>query len=221
MVELRVALEAVRNRGTQWDTVADIRAWLDASAPPPRPPPAPSHQPPAAPAVAAAPAAAAAAAAAVADAEAAAAAAKGEVEERAFASAFSWDAAKRGAEADLVRAGARDEAGAEALVRAGAARDEAGAEADEAQQGDRGAEGGRELRVMERMAANLRDELEHKYTWFRLVRAAPDAAAAACSQVTGRGALGLALHCTWGAGVTREGLGGGWGCRRSRRPSTS
>ena len=104
---------------------------------------------------------------------------------------------------------------------AGAARDEAGAEADEAQQGDRGAEGGRELRVMERMAANLRDELEHKYTWFRLVRAAPDAAAAACSQVTGRGALGLALHCTWGAGVTREGLGGGWGCRRSRRPSTS
>ena len=207
MVELRVALEAVRNRGTQWDTVADIRAWLDASAPPPLPLPDPSHQPPAAPAVAAAPAAAAAAAAAVADAEAAAAAAKGEVEERAFASAFSWDVAKRGAEADLVRAGA--------------ARDEAGAEADEAQQGDRGADGGRELRVMERMAANLRDELEHKYTWFRLVRAAPDAAAAACSQVTGRGAPALALHCTWGAGVTREGLGGGWGCRRSRRPSTS
>ena len=55
------------------------------------------------------------------------------------------------------------------------------------------------------MPAKLRHELEHKYTLFRLVRAAPDAAAAACSQVTGRGALGLALHCRWGAEGNWEG----------------
>lgn len=170
MVELRVALEAVRNGATRWDTVAAIRAWLDAGAPPP------AQHPPAGPAAPAAPAAADAA-----DAEAAAGAARGEAEERVFAREFSWDAAKRGAAAD-----------------------QALAEADEAHQGG---EGGRELRVMERVAAKLRDELEHKYAWFRLVRAAPDAAAAACSQVTGRGALGLAVHCPWGA----EGnWGGAW-----------
>ena len=174
MVELRVALEAVRNGATRWDTVAAIRAWLDAGAPPP------AQHPPAGPAAPAAPAAADAA-----DAEAAAGAARGEAEERVFAREFSWDAAKRGAAADQARA-----------------------EADEAHQGGAcGAEGGRELRVMERVAAKLRDELEHKYAWFRLVRAAPDAAAAACSQVTGRGALGLAVHCPWGA----EGnWGGAW-----------
>jgi hypothetical protein len=174
MVELRVALEAVRNGATRWDTVAAIRAWLDAGAPPP------AQHPPAGPAAPAAPAAADAA-----DAEAAAGAARGEAEERVFAREFSWDAAKRGAAADQARA-----------------------EADEADEGGAGgAEGGRELRVMERVAAKLRDELEHKYAWFRLVRAAPDAAAAACSQVTGRGALGLAVHCPWGA----EGnWGGAW-----------
>jgi hypothetical protein len=91
--------------------------------------------------------------------------------------------------------------------------------------------------VQQPQQRNLRDKLEHKYRlrWLLLVRAAlplplarrdaaacsPDAAAAACSQVTGRGALWLALHCRWGAGVTGEGLGGGWWCRRSRRPSTS
>ena len=47
MVELRVALEAVRNGATRWDTVAAIRAWLDAGAPPP------AQHPPAAPAAAA------------------------------------------------------------------------------------------------------------------------------------------------------------------------
>ena len=174
MVELRVALEAVRNGATRWDTVAAIRAWLDAGAPPP------AQHPPAGPAAPAAPAAADAA-----DAEAAAGAARGEAGERVFAREFSWDAAKRGAAADQARA-----------------------EADEADEGGAGgAEGGRELRVMERVAAKLRDELEHKYAWFRLVRAAPDAAAAACSQVTGRGALGLAVHCPWGA----EGnWGGAW-----------
>ena len=126
-----------------------------------------------------------AAPAAGADAEAAAAAARGEAEERVFAREFSWDAAKRGAAADQARA-----------------------EADEARQGGpRRAEAGRELRVMERVAGKLRHELEHKHAWFRLVRAAPDAAAAACSQVTGRGALGPAVHCTWGA----EGnWGGAW-----------
>jgi hypothetical protein len=170
MVELRVALEAVRNGATRWDTVAAIRAWLDAGAPPP------AQHPPAGPAAPAAPAAADAA-----DAEAAAGAARGEAGERVFAREFSWDAAKRGAAAD-----------------------QALAEADEAHQGG---EGGRELRVMERVAAKLRHELEHTYAWFRLVRAAPDAAAAACSQVTGRGALGLAVHCPWGA----EGnWGGAW-----------
>ena len=170
MVELRVALEAVRNGATRWDTVAAIRAWLDAGAPPP------AQHPPAGPAAPAAPAAADAA-----DAEAAAGAARGEAGERVFAREFSWDAAKRGAAAD-----------------------QALAEADEAHQGG---EGGRELRVMERVAAKLRYELEHKYKWFLLVRAAPDAAAAACSQVTGRGALGLAVHCPWGA----EGnWGGAW-----------
>jgi hypothetical protein len=171
MVELREALEAVRTRrgATQWETTADIRAWLDASAPPP--PPLPAQQPPAA------AAAAAAAAADAADADAAAAAASGEAGERAFASAFSWDAAKRGAEAD------------------------------EGQEGGGGAQGGRELRVMARVAAKLRAELEQAFKWFPLVRAAPDAAAAACSQVTGRGALGLALHRRWGA----EGnWGGAW-----------
>ena len=157
MVELRAALDAVRTRrgATQWETTADIRAWLDASAPPPSP--LPAQQPPAA---------AAAAAAAAADADAAAAAASGEAGERAFASAFSWDAAKRGAEAD------------------------------EGQEGGGGAhwQGGRELRVMERVAAKLRAELELAFKWFPLVRAAPDAAAAACSQVTGSGALGPAVH---------------------------
>ena len=170
MVELRAALDAVRTRrgATQWETTADIRAWLDASAPPPSP--LPAHQPPAA---------AAAAAAAAADADAAAAAASGEAGERAFASAFSWDAAKRGAEAD------------------------------EGQEGGGGAhwQGGGELRVMERVAAKLRAELELAFKWFPLVRAAPDAAAAACSQVTGSGALGPAVHCIWGA----EGnWGGAW-----------
>ena len=168
MVELRVALEAVKGAATPWDTVAALRAWLHASDPLP-PPPLPAQQPPAP-----------AAPAAGADAEAAAAAARGEAEERAFARDFSWDAAKRRAEADETRA---------------------------EREGVRRAVGGRELRVMERMAANLRDELERKYTWFPLVRAAPDASAPACSQVTGRGALGLALHCGWGA----EGnWGGAW-----------
>jgi hypothetical protein len=174
MVELRVALEAVRNGATRWDTVAAIRAWLDAGAPPP------AQHPPAGPAAPAAPAAADAA-----DAEAAAGAARGEAGERVFAREFSWDAAKRGAAADQARA-----------------------EADEAHEGGaRGAEGGRELRVMERVAAKLRHELEHTYAWFRLVRAAPDAAAAACSQVTGGGALGLAVHGPWGAVGT---WGGAW-----------
>jgi hypothetical protein len=168
MVELRMALEAVRTRrgATQWETTADIRAWLDASAPPP--PPLPAQEPPAA---------AAAAAAAAADADAAAAAASDEAGELAFASAFSWDAAKRGAEAD------------------------------EGQEGGGGAQGGRELRVMERVAGKLRAELEQALKWFPLVRAAPDAAAAACSQVTGGGTLTLALHGRWGA----EGnWGGAW-----------
>ena len=104
-------------------------------------------------------------------AQAAAAPAMGEEEEQGFAERFSWGAAKLEAEAEELEA------------RGG----------DGAPPGQAVGQGGRELRVMERVAAKLRAELAATHEWFALVRAEPDAAAATavCSQVQCRPACAL------------------------------
>ena len=103
----------------------------------------------------------------------AAAPATGEDEEHGFAERFSWGAAKLEAEAEEPEARGGDGGPAGQAV----------------------GQGGRELRVMERVAAKLRVELAETHAWFALVRAEPDAAAAAaaavCSQVQCRPACAL------------------------------
>ncbi len=117
--EVREALQRLREEGGRegggsppWNSVEEIRAWLQAAAPQQASPPIDAGEP-------------------------------------AFARSFAWNEAKRAAEGDEPAHGG-------------------------------GEDGGRELRVMERVAAKLREALVQQHAWFPVTRAAADADGVIC-----------------------------------------